>query len=71
MTALDKKGGKRASGPDEQRMLHFRTMDWGMDPLRGVLVELEFVRSRSPEPEKAIARTVTYAGFVGVLTGVR
>ena len=71
MTALDKKGGKRAPVSEEQRMLHFRTLDWGMDPLRSVLVELEFVRSRSTEPEKVIARTVTYAGFVGVLTGVR
>jgi len=71
MTALDKKGGKRAPGPEEERMLHFRTLDWGMDPLRNVLVELEFVRSRSEKPEKVIARSVTYAGFVGVLTGVR
>lgn len=52
-------------------MLHFRTLDWGMDPLRSVLVQLEFVRSKSEDPEKAIARTVTYAGFVGALTGVR
>jgi hypothetical protein len=42
-----------------------------MDSLRSVLVVLEFVRSKSEEPEKVIARTVTYAGFVGVLTGVR
>jgi hypothetical protein len=55
----------------EKRMIHFRTLDWGMDGLRSVLVVLEFVRSGSSEPEKVIARTVTYAGFVGVLTGVR
>jgi len=36
MTALDKIGGKRARGPAEERMLHFRTLDWGMDPLRSV-----------------------------------
>jgi hypothetical protein len=42
-----------------------------MDSLRSVLVQLEFIRSESDEPEKVIARTVTYAGFVGVLTGVR
>ncbi|KAE9379459.1 hypothetical protein N431DRAFT_541025 [Stipitochalara longipes BDJ] len=71
MTALDKKGGRRAPGQEEERMLHFRTLDWGMDPLRSVLVGLEFVRSKSEEPEKVVARTVTYAGFVGVLTGVR
>lgn len=71
MTALDKKGGKRAKSPEEERMLHFRTLDWGMDSLRSVLVELEFVRSESEDPEKVVARTVTYAGFVGVLSGVR
>lgn len=53
------------------RMMHFRTLDWGMEPLRDVLVVLEYVRSDSKEPDAVIARTVTYAGFVGVLTGVR
>jgi len=71
MTTLEKKGGNRTEGKEEERMLHFRTLDWGMDPLRSVLVVLEFVRSKSEEPEKVIARAVTYAGFVGVLTGVR
>jgi hypothetical protein len=55
----------------EDRMMHFRTLDWGMDGLRNVVVVLEFVRSESPEPDKVIARSVTYAGFVGCLTGVR
>ncbi|KIN08713.1 hypothetical protein OIDMADRAFT_23483 [Oidiodendron maius Zn] len=63
---------KGASSSDRnERMMHFRTLDWGMSSLRSVLVVLEFVRSKSAEPEKVIARTVTYAGFVGVLTGVR
>lgn len=53
------------------RMMHFRTLDWGMDELRSVIVVLEFVKSKSETPEKVIARTITYAGFVGVLTGVR
>jgi hypothetical protein len=71
IASLDKRGGRRAPGREEERMLHFRTLDWGMDPLRNVLVQLEFIRSESGEPEKVIARTITYAGFVGVLTGVR
>ena len=54
-----------------KRMMHFRTLDWGMPELRDVLVVLEFVRSASPDPEKVILRTVSYAGFVGTLTGVR
>lgn len=65
------KKSKSKDKEDERRMMHFRTLDWGMDPLRSVLVVLEFVRSKSAEPEKIIGRTITYAGFVGVLTGVR
>lgn len=49
-------------------MVHFRTLDWGMDPLRRVLVHLDFV----VEPDgEVVASSITYAGFVGVLTGVR
>ncbi|KIW68483.1 hypothetical protein PV04_04425 [Phialophora macrospora] len=53
------------------RMLHFRTLDWSMDPLRKIIVQLEFVRSRSATPGQILARSVTYVGFIGVLTGVR
>lgn len=55
----------------EDRMMHFRTLDWGMNGLRSVLVVLEFVKSKSDEPEKVLARSITYVGFVGCLTGVR
>ena len=52
----------------QSRMLHFRTLDWGMDPLRGIVVQLDYVgRSNGP----IIASSLTYAGYVGVLTGVR
>ena len=64
------KKGRKGEG-EESKMMHFRTLDWGMDGLRNLLVTLEFVRSKSSEPEKVIARSITYAGFVGVLTGVR
>ncbi|KAJ4129878.1 hypothetical protein NW768_006848 [Fusarium equiseti] len=50
------------------RMLHFRTLDWGMDKLRHIIVELDFVKSAGGT---VIATTVTYLGYVGVLTGVR
>ena len=59
-------------GDDEgarPRMLHFRTLDWGMDALRKLLVRLEFVRS--PDTHTVLATSITYVGFVGVLTGVR
>ncbi|PVH84836.1 hypothetical protein DL98DRAFT_568874 [Cadophora sp. DSE1049] len=65
MTSLGRKG------EGGKRMMHFRTLDWGMDPLRSVLVVLEFVRSESDDPERVIGRSITYAGFVGMLTGVR
>ncbi|TVY89785.1 Acid ceramidase [Lachnellula willkommii] len=69
---LVKGGRKRARGGRENDgMMHFRTLDWDMEGLRSVLVVLEFVRSGSEDPERVIARTITYAGFVGVLTGVR
>ena len=50
------------------KMLHFRTLDWGMDSLRKVVVELDFVRNKDGP---VIASSVTYFGYVGVLTGVK
>lgn len=58
--------GETAGGPS--RMVHFRTLDWDMDELRQLVVELEFVRA---EGGPVVARTVGYFGYVGVLTGVR
>jgi hypothetical protein len=40
-----------------------------MEKLRPLIVQLEFVRD--DDPEKVLATSVSYAGFVGVLTGVR
>jgi hypothetical protein len=73
MVRGEKMQGKKSEGrnKEESRMMHFRTLDWGMDELRRVLVVLEFVRSKSKDPGRVIARSITYAGFVGVLTGVR
>ncbi|KAH7129499.1 beta subunit of N-acylethanolamine-hydrolyzing acid amidase-domain-containing protein [Dactylonectria estremocensis] len=50
------------------RMLHFRTLDWGMEQLRQIIVELDFVRFPGGP---VVATSVTYLGYVGVLTGVR
>ncbi|KAF7556707.1 hypothetical protein G7Z17_g1238 [Cylindrodendrum hubeiense] len=67
-------GGVRTISPGisspnlQTQMLHFRTLDWGMDQLRKIIVELDFVRS---DGGPVIATTVTYLGYVGVLTGVR
>ncbi|KAJ6107516.1 beta subunit of N-acylethanolamine-hydrolyzing acid amidase-domain-containing protein [Penicillium sp. IBT 18751x] len=61
-------GGVRTTDGHWTRMLHFRTLDWGMDPLRDLIVQLEFRRGEDPT---LLATTVTYVGYVGVLTGVR
>ena len=62
-------GGVRVRRSGEgTKMLHFRTLDWGMDVLRKTIVQLEFVESPGGP---VIATSVTYVGFVGVLTGVR
>ncbi|KAJ5223683.1 beta subunit of N-acylethanolamine-hydrolyzing acid amidase-domain-containing protein [Penicillium chermesinum] len=66
-------GGVRVSGNtsgnQKPRMLHFRTLDWDMDALRDLIVQLDFVRDS--DAEEVLATSITYAGFVGVLTGVR
>ncbi|KAK1622253.1 beta subunit of N-acylethanolamine-hydrolyzing acid amidase-domain-containing protein [Colletotrichum phormii] len=64
----DSKNHAGDRGPD--RLLHFRTLEWGMDVLRDILVIIEYVNTSNGSNE-VIARSVTYAGFVGMLTGVR
>ncbi|KAI1338710.1 beta subunit of N-acylethanolamine-hydrolyzing acid amidase-domain-containing protein [Xylariaceae sp. FL0016] len=63
--------GNTTSAAEEVRLMHFRTLDWGMGPLRELLVVLEFVDSSADDPHLVIARSITYAGFVGTLTAVR
>ena len=58
-------GVDMASG---RSMVHFRTLDWGMPDLRRVIVHLDYVLEQDGP---VIASSITYAGYVGVLTGVR
>lgn len=51
---------------DAPTMLHFRGLDWEMDSLRDLLIQVQYVRGG-----QVVARAVTYAGYVGTLTGVR
>lgn len=64
------------------KLWHLRTLDWAMDPLRQIIVQLDFVRSgpnalrnaetlRSLDDCEVLASSITYVGFVGVLTGVK
>ncbi|KAL3478959.1 beta subunit of N-acylethanolamine-hydrolyzing acid amidase-domain-containing protein [Aspergillus californicus] len=61
-------GGRGEGG---RRMLHFRTLDWDMPALRALLVQLEYVSPDENGVETVIATSITYVGFVGVLTAVR
>lgn len=55
-------------GEGGTKMVHFRTLDWGMPSLRKILVQLDF---KTQQDGAIISSSVTYAGYVGVLTGVR
>ena len=57
-------GGVRVAEGD--RMLHFRTLDWGMHPLRKVVVHLDYTKDGIK-----VAEAISYVGYVGLLTGVR
>jgi hypothetical protein len=61
-------GGVKVGDHDKRKMLHFRTLDWGMEVLRSVVVQYEFVEKPHG---KVVARSVGYVGFIGILTGVR
>lgn len=61
-------GGARVEGRDGRRMLHFRTLDWSQEELRKAVVQLEFVEGPGGQ---VIGRSITYAGYVGIVTGVR
>ena len=62
-------GGVRVeSNSTKSRMLHFRTLDWGMDPLRKIIVHFDYVNNGRSE---VIASSIGYFGYVGILTGVR
>lgn len=63
-------GGTLVQTPNsiEPRMMHFRTLDWDMPELRNVVVQYHFIE-RSGGP--VVASTISYVGFVGVLTGLR
>jgi beta subunit of N-acylethanolamine-hydrolyzing acid amidase len=62
---------EKGQDPVHARMLHFRTLDWAMDPLRSVVVQLDFIRSKDQNGTHILGSSITYVGFVGVLTGVR
>jgi hypothetical protein len=49
-----------------EEILHFRSLDWGMEELRPLVIQVEFIRGGT-----VVARGVTYAGYIGILTGVR
>ena len=52
-------------GP-EGHPLHIRTMDWEMPELQPLTIEVDFMRRG-----QVVCRATTWAGYVGVLTGLR
>ncbi|KAJ6624846.1 beta subunit of N-acylethanolamine-hydrolyzing acid amidase-domain-containing protein [Mycena sp. CBHHK59/15] len=58
--------GDAGSGRRESGVVHFRGLDWEMQPLRRLMICVDYVREG-----QVVARAVTYAGYVGALTGVR
>ncbi|KAJ7746792.1 beta subunit of N-acylethanolamine-hydrolyzing acid amidase-domain-containing protein [Mycena maculata] len=62
-------GGARvcdAGNGHQSGIVHFRGLDWEMEPLRKLIINCDYVRDG-----QVVARAVTYAGYTGVLTGVR
>lgn len=55
-------------GQKQKKMMHFRTLDWGMPALRKALAQFEYKENANGP---VIARTINYVGFVGVLTAVK
>ncbi|KAK7031486.1 NAAA-beta domain-containing protein [Favolaschia claudopus] len=55
-----------AGGPYRNGIVHFRGLDWAMDPLRQLIICVEYIRDG-----QIVARAITYAGYIGILTGVR
>lgn len=45
--------------------VHFRTMDWEMDFLKDLTINVNFIRNG-----KSVFRGVTWAGYVGIVTGM-
>ena len=66
--AVKVRGSNDMGEGNGDRMCHFRTLDWDMEELRALVVRLDFVRE---DGGVVVARSISYAGFVGVLTGVR
>ncbi|OHW90549.1 n-acylsphingosine amidohydrolase protein [Colletotrichum incanum] len=65
------KANDQAGKDTKNCLMHFRTLERGMDVLRGLLVIVEFADTSKGGADEAIATSVTYAGFIGCLTGVR
>jgi hypothetical protein len=63
---IQNESGGTVSGPQGERMLHFRTLDWGMDQLRKLVVRFDYMKDG-----KHIGTSVGYVGFVGILTAVK
>ena len=51
---------------ENKKPIHIRTMDWGMDFLRALTIEIVFYKNKKP-----LCIATSWAGYVGILTGMR
>ena len=63
---LNKSTGNSASSETDTAPFHIRTMDWEMNQLKDLTIEVDFVKEGH-----ILARTTTWAGYVGILTGMK
>ncbi|KAF7317796.1 NAAA-beta domain-containing protein [Mycena kentingensis (nom. inval.)] len=66
MSGCSSGGARVADAAAGGGVVHFRGLDWEMPALRQLMICVDYVRAGS-----VVARAVTYAGYTGVLTGVR
>lgn len=51
---------------DDGKTKHFRTMDWDMQQLKNLTIQVDFVKNN-----KIIYTATTWAGYVGIMTAVK
>lgn len=49
-----------------EKIIHYRTMDWEMPALKDLTINVDFVKN-----DKHIFSATTWAGYVGVMTGIK
>lgn len=51
---------------ENDKIIHYRTMDWEMPELKDLTIDVDFIKNG-----KHIFSATTWAGYIGVMTGIR